>query len=149
MGPPHAKPFCLRECLREALEAGHLGTKIEVAVDLPETLPAAMADSDQIRIVFRNLISNARDAMPSGGRLAISGRLLDDQLEVAVQDNGVGIPKENLGRILEPLYSTKAKGLGLGLSLVRAILEKNQGTLGVTSQLGHGSTFTVRLRAAP
>ena len=70
-------------------------------------------------------------------------------LEVAVADTGVGIAPADLGRIMEPLYSTKARGLGLGLAIVRAILDKNQGSLRVASELGKGSTFTVRLDVAP
>ncbi len=68
---------------------------------------------------------------------------------MAVSDTGVGIPPEQLARIMEPLYSTKARGLGLGLALARAILEKNDGSLHVASEPGRGSTFTVHLRAAP
>jgi signal transduction histidine kinase len=60
----------------------------------------------------------------------------------------VGIPAEDLARVLEPLYSTKARGLGLGLAITRAIVEKNQGTLRVASEPGRGSVFTVRLTAA-
>ena len=63
-------------------------------------------------------------------------------------DTGVGISPENLSRITEPLFSTKARGLGLGLALVRAILDKNNGTLRVTSEVGHGTTCTVRLLGA-
>ena len=62
-------------------------------------------------------------------------------------DSGVGIPPENLGKIMEPLFSTKARGLGLGLAMARAILEKNQGHLKVASTPGNGSTFTVGLSA--
>jgi signal transduction histidine kinase len=83
--------------------------------------------------------------MPGGGTLTITGRQADRAVEVAVTDTGTGIPAENLGRIMEPLYSTKARGLGLGLSLARTILEKNQGQLRVASTAGRGSTFTVRL----
>jgi two-component system sensor kinase FixL len=68
---------------------------------------------------------------------------------VDVIDSGTGIAKENLERIQEPLFSTKARGLGLGLALARAILEKHHGQLQVVSQPGHGSTFTVVLEAAP
>ena len=69
-------------------------------------------------------------------------------MEVDVADTGVGISPENLSRITEPLYSTKARGLGLGLAIVRAILDKNQGSLRVASEVGRGTTFTVRLEAA-
>jgi len=83
--------------------------------------------------------------MPQGGTLTIRGRQTDGGLEVVVSDTGVGIAPENLGRATEPLFSTKARGLGLALA--RAILDKHQGSLGATSELGRGSTFTVRLLA--
>jgi two-component system sensor kinase FixL len=105
-------------------------------------------DPEQIRIVFGNLIRNAREAMPQGGQLALTACCVDGAVEVAFTDTGQGIAPENLARILEPLYSTKARGLGLGLSIARAILEKHGGSLRVRSALGHGSTFTVRLTAA-
>src|SRR5262249_6140646 len=119
------------------------------ATDFPPDLPAVLADAEQLCIVFGNLIRNAREAMPQGGRLALSGRAADGGVEVAVADTGVGIPPEDLGRVTEPLYSTKARGLGLGLALARAILEKNKGSLRVASAPGRGTTFTVRLTAAP
>jgi signal transduction histidine kinase len=87
--------------------------------------------------------------MPQGGTLSIAGRHADGKVEVAVVDTGVGIPPQDLKRILEPLYSTKARGLGLGLAIVRAILDKSRGALRVASQPGRGSTFTVQLEAAP
>ena len=82
------------------------------------------------------------------GQLTITGRLADGQVEVAVRDTGVGIAPEHLARITEPLYSTKARGLGLGLSIARAILDKNKGSIQVESKVGRGTTFTVRLLAA-
>jgi signal transduction histidine kinase len=111
-----------------------------------------LADRDQIGIVLGNLIRNAREAMPDGGRLTLEGRRAGEDVELDVTDTGVGITPENLHRIMEPLYSTKARGLGLGLglglALARAILEKNKGSLRVRSVPGRGSTFTVRLLAA-
>ena len=107
-----------------------------------------LVDRDQVRIVFGNLIRNARDAMPQGGTLTITGRAAGDEVEVDVADTGTGIASEVLGRIMEPLYSTKARGLGLGLSIARAILDKSGGSLRVSSTPGQGSTFTVRLKAA-
>jgi two-component system sensor kinase FixL len=100
---------------------------------------------DQLRIVFANLIRNAKEAMPDGGTLSIRGTTAADAVEIAVADTGVGIAPEDVHRIMEPLYSTKARGLGLGLAIARAILDKNRGSLSLTSAVGRGSTFTVRL----
>ncbi len=98
--------------------------------------------------MLANLVRNAREAMPQGGVLSITGRAADGFVEVEVRDTGVGIPPEQLARVMEPLYSTKARGLGLGLAIARAILEKNDGGLRVASEPGKGSAFTVRLPAA-
>jgi signal transduction histidine kinase len=145
---PNLRPVPLEACVREALEVNPLPDAVQVTTDFQAPLPPALADGDQLRIVMGNLIRNAREAMPQGGRLTLTGRSDDDCVEVAVRDTGVGIAPENLARITEPLYSTKARGLGLGLAITRAILEKNKGSLRVTSEPGHGSTFTVRLAAA-
>ncbi len=139
----------LDACLREALELNPPGDSVAVALDCPESLPAAVGDVDGLRIVFGNLIRNAGDAMPGGGRLAISASAGDGRIEVRVVDSGVGIPPEALARVTEPLFSTKARGLGLGLAIVRSILERIGGRLDVRSRPGEGSTFTVSLVSAP
>ena len=149
MPVPNLCPIRLATCVREVLEMNPSHGGVEVEVDIPAGFSPVLADVDQLRIVFGNLIRNAFDAMPSGGRLVIEARQADGAVEVAIRDSGTGIPPESLSRIMEPLYSTKARGLGLGLAIARSILEKNQGSLRVTSQVGHGSTFTVRLTPAP
>ncbi len=148
MPAPDLRPCPVEQCVREALEVNPLGDGVAVALDFPAGLPPALVDRDQVRIVFGNLIRNARDAMPKGGTLSMAGRSFGDFVEVDVADTGVGMAPEVLARIMEPLYSTKARGLGLGLSIARAILDKSGGALRVTSAPGTGSTFTVRLKAA-
>jgi signal transduction histidine kinase len=143
---PNRVPFSVEQCVREALDIIPMPDTILVTFDCPSSLPAALADCDQVRIVFANLIRNAREAMPQGGRLTVKARVVDNLLETAVIDTGVGIPAELLSRVTEPLYSTKARGLGLGLSIARAILEKNGGSLHVASEPGKGSAFTVYLQ---
>jgi signal transduction histidine kinase len=145
---PNLRPFPVGQCVREVLEFTPLPGTIRVTLDLAPDLPQVLADLDQLRIVFSNLVRNARDAMPNGGELAFNGHHDGAGVAVAVRDTGVGIPPENLARITEPLYSTKARGLGLGLAIVKAILEKNKASLHVASEPGRGSTFIVRLTAA-
>lgn len=145
---PDPHPFPLEPCLRQSLEDSPVPASVEVEVDCPPDLPRVLADPGQIRIALGNLIRNACDAMPSGGRLTLRGRPVEGGLEVAVSDTGIGIGPGDLARITEPLYSTKARGLGLGLALVRMILEKNGGSLQVASTPGLGTTFSIRLTAA-
>ncbi|MHC5537522.1 sensor histidine kinase [Singulisphaera rosea] len=146
---PTLSPTPLEPCIRESLESYPPGEDITVTLDFPASLPPALTDAGQLCIVFGNLIRNARDAMVGRGELKISARVDGDALEVAVADTGIGIPSENLSRILEPLYSTKARGLGLGLAIVRAVLDKCGGSLRVESTPGQGSVFTVRMTASP
>lgn len=147
MPVPSLLPFPVGQCVQEALETNPVAGHIQVTIDCPTSLPLVLADIDQVRIVFANLIRNAREAMPNGGSLSINGQPMSDFVEVAVTDTGVGISSEDIHRILEPLYSTKARGLGLGLAISRAILDKNKGGFRVTSELGRGSSFIVRLAA--
>src|SRR5581483_11282043 len=97
----------------------------------PATLPPMLGDVHQLRIVFGNLLRTARDAMADGGVLKIAARQTGSKIEIAFSDSGVGIPAADLGRIMEPLFSTKSKGIGLGLPIVRAILDKHNGNLNV------------------
>lgn len=144
---PNLYPFPVEQCLREVLELNPLPDNVEVAIACPASLPQALGDKDQLRIVFGNLVRNGREAMPQGGRLSIEARQVGEAVEIDVTDTGVGISPENLSRITEPLFSTKARGLGLGLAIVRSILDKNKGSLRVASEVGRGTTFTVRLAA--
>lgn len=151
MPVPNLLPTSIAECVRETLEFNPSPQQIQVRIDLAQSLPAVLADASQLRIVFANLMRNAYEAMaPTGtGELAIRGQATDGAVDISVADSGTGIASEQLSQIMEPLYSTKARGLGLGLAIARAIVEKNKGSLRVSSVLGKGSTFTVRLQAAP
>ena len=124
-----------------------LPQEIETEIECPSSIANAVGDVSQLQIVLRNLIRNARDAMPDGGLLTIRAEEAGDQIIISVKDNGQGIAPDDLHRIMQPLYSTKARGIGLGLAMARAIVEKNEGTLTVASVPGEGATFTVRLRA--
>jgi len=122
---------------------------IRTDLRLPDDLPPVEIDLDHVRIVFANLFRNAYEAMPQGGTVTITAAIAGDGIEIAVADTGVGIPPEQQVRVMEPLYSTKARGLGLGLAIAKAILEKNGGRLRLESTPGQGTRFTVRLTAVP
>jgi two-component system, NtrC family, sensor kinase len=149
MPVPEAHPFSVEACIREALNLAELPKTIEVSLAGLDRLPAVGADVNQIQIVFSNLIRNANEAMAGKGKLTITGRADGDAVEVAVSDSGPGIPPDHLPRIMEPFFTTKARGLGLGLAISRSIVDKNQGELRPTSEPGQGSSFIVRLKVAP
>lgn len=145
---PEMSPAPVEDALREVLELDPMPETIRVTFDFPAMLPAALGDVRQLKIVFSNLVRNARDAMPQGGTLKISARQVGSDVEVTVADSGVGIRREDLERIMEPLYSTKARGIGLGLAIARSILDKHGGNLEIASESGKGSQFIVRLPSA-
>ena len=138
----------LRQAWLEALQHTAIPAGIQTSLHVADDAARVLADPQQILIAFRNLIRNAVDAMPNGGILQITCERRDERVVVSVADSGVGIPAENLERIFEPLFSTKTRGIGLGLAITRAIVERNGGPLSVTSQLGYGSTFVVELNFA-
>jgi signal transduction histidine kinase len=95
--------------------------------------------------VLGNLTVNACQAMKDGGQLSFFSALKNDMITIIVKDSGVGIPPENMSKLFEPLFTTKIKGIGLGLAVSRKLIEANGGRIEVQSELGVGSTFTVWL----
>jgi signal transduction histidine kinase len=142
---PDLQPVELQTLFQEALEANPLPPNIGVTLELESELPPVLGDRGQLVIVFGNLIRNARDAMPEGGQLFISAEVNSEHVGITVRDTGSGISAENLHRILEPLYTTKSRGIGLGLAITKAIVEKHSGHLSVSSEPGQGASFTVYL----
>ena len=119
--------------------------KIAVEENLPKDLPQIEGDRNQIQQCLMNLVFNAVEAMPGGGRLTLTTAVdkRARRVRVAVRDTGCGIPPENLSAIFEPFFSTKSKdkGVGLGLSVVYGIIHEHRGTIYVDSTVGKGSTF--------
>jgi PAS domain S-box-containing protein len=134
------------ELLREPITVGNV-----VVVEKLAPLPPVSMDSDQLKQVFINLITNALDAMPDGGTLTITtgvrGQGFGDQVEATVADTGIGMSLEEIERIFDPFYTTKndGRGTGLGLSVSRGIVEGHGGRILVESQPGRGSVFRVIL----
>jgi signal transduction histidine kinase len=145
---PQLEPVEVEPCLKEIVEILALPGDIEIEWSIASPPPAVLADRRQLQIVLSNLIRNARDAMPQGGKLHLAAARQGHRIEITVQDSGVGISPENVTRILEPLYSTKAKGIGLGLSIASEILARHHGSLQVVSEPGRGATFTIHLPRA-
>ena len=98
--------------------------------------------------VYRNLITNAIQATQAGGRVTISTARERDHVEVRVTDTGSGIPSERLNAIFDDFVTTKKRGLGLGLAITKRIVEQLGGTISVASEVGKGTTFTMRFPVA-
>ena len=118
---------------------------ITLVDELGDQEVTALMDQNQLVIALKNVLRNARDAMPEGGSITISCTANKDSVVLSIADTGTGIPDEIRDKIFEPMFTTRARGMGLGLSITRTIVEKNGGKLAVESQPGHGSCFTIEL----
>jgi signal transduction histidine kinase len=119
------------------------GINFSLETDIPSLM--IRADPEQMERVFINLFNNAIDSMKGRGDLKVSAMKAGDALLIKVSDTGEGIPPELLDRIFEPFYSTKERGTGLGLAIVYNIVKKHGGDITVESEIGKGTTFTIRL----
>jgi two-component system NtrC family sensor kinase len=138
----------LGEAIRGTVELikHELGGSISVEMDFGE-VPLVQCYAQQVNQVFMNLMMNAAHAMPDGGTLSITARTVGDSVEVDVTDTGCGIEPDNLERLFEPGFTTKGRrvGMGLGLAICREIVDRHGGDISVKTEVGVGTTFTVRL----
>ncbi|MCK9459827.1 MAG: ATP-binding protein [Proteobacteria bacterium] len=148
--PPSRAPVDLNEVIQDGLyftEAQCARQGVSVVRDLDPDLPAIDADRGQVLQVLTNLTVNAMQAMPGGGTLTIRTRRREREVAMIVQDDGVGMTKENVRKIFVPFFTTKPadQGTGLGLSVVHGIVAAHGGTIEVRSEAGAGAAFEVRL----
>ncbi len=157
----HREPASLNDILSQVLElfesqVNPQGIKISTEYELD--LPFCMADRKRLHRCFSNLVSNAFQAMSSGGELTVRTRRIpamifpdtglpdprpEPAIQITIADTGQGISADRLSRIFDPFYTTKEKGLGLGMAIAHRIVEDHRGTIDVQSKVGLGSTFTV------
>ncbi len=157
---PHRISTPVHELSINVLERCHIPDNITLRTDVPETLPPVTVDSLQIKQVLQNLILNGIQAMPSGGTLQLAARQVTkflhpgsatdtepsgDFVEISITDTGEGISPENIKKLFQPLFTTKARGIGLGLTICKNHTEANGGKIMVASESGKGSTFTIQL----
>ena len=139
----------LEEVVAEAIElfrVTHPAVGVTIHEDLEPT-PPLMLDKSKIQQVVLNLVGNAVEALRHGGTVRVATQPLPTGASLAVRDDGPGIPPEHLCRIFEPFYTTKSEGMGLGLSIVRRLVELHRGTIRCDSSPGNGTTFTIHLPA--
>jgi signal transduction histidine kinase len=143
-------PILLEELIQTVLVKNPSPKPIAVDLQLEPELPPARADRHQVEQVFANIVSNAYQAMSEGGTLTVRASVdaQDGMIRVAWHDTGPGISREHLERIFDPLFTTKAKGIGLGLVVCKRLAERQGGRLEVESAPGAGATFTVCLPQA-
>ena len=153
------KPVALAGLLREQAAMVLRGSRVALECSVPEGLWTVMADEGQIGQAVRNLVSNALEATPEGGRVSVTAENSESPspsdpgrfVKIAVSDKGSGIGPEIFSKVFDPYFSTKQrgsqKGMGLGLSICRSIVQKHGGTVDISSQEGRGTTVTFYLPA--
>jgi signal transduction histidine kinase len=141
---PDTTQLDLNQQLSELIKTLNIPQKIHLTLNIP---PQTRIEADHtfLRRALTNLINNAVQAMPDGGNLTVTAAQEDDTTCITIQDTGVGIPAEVQTKLFTPMFTTKAKGQGLGLAVVKRLIEAQGGSITFQSEVGKGTTFTVRL----
>jgi signal transduction histidine kinase len=163
---PRPRVISARELIDESLKKCQIPDGITLKIELPESLPRLMVDPHQIQQMLQNLVTNGIQAMPQGGLLRVEAHPVRGKgenhkqteaigcgvdgnfIQISIEDTGEGISAENVEKLFQPLFTTKARGIGLGLVLCRNLTEINGGWIEVKSDLGKGATFSAILPVA-
>jgi CheY-like chemotaxis protein len=159
-GPSKGEPHSLAETLRSSTRFVLAGSLVAGVLSVPDDLWACPLDRTQVRQIVDNLLLNARQAMPNGGRVQVTARNVEVSggephgvapgryVEVTIADDGPGIPPEIRDRLFEPFFTTKSSGTGLGLSTAQSKLTRAGGSIDFESIPGHGTRFRLLFKAA-
>jgi signal transduction histidine kinase len=141
----NASPQKMDELVEKSIERIQVPPSVSLNKQLGLNGTEAMVDEDEIRQVLVNLMENACQAMTSGGTLTVGTKAQGDKVHIYIADTGCGIPQEHLSKIFAPFFTTKSRGTGLGLAVVKKIIERHQGSIEVKSVVGEGTVFLIRL----
>ncbi len=142
---PVGKETDLVRLFKEILLKSNLPDSIKVFCKVDKDAKRAFVDPELLKRVLSNLVLNAVQAMPEGGELSVSAFIKDEGFVIEVKDTGVGIPEDVKAKIFTPMFTTKSKGQGLGLAVVKRLTEAMNGTVAFESEQGKGTKFIVRL----
>ncbi len=146
MKEPQLRRLDLIAITSAAIASAEMPTTVNVIQDFPEEEVLVNADAEQFNMAFKNIVNNAVEAMDGRGTLtATVHTTADGRAEVSLADTGPGIAAENLNRVFQPLFSTKAKGIGFGLSIARLVIDRHGGTIAAKSEPGKGANIIIRL----
>lgn len=138
--PLKLQNYSLHDILKKVIE--NVQTTDDIEIHLPKSNPQIICDIDKLEIVFVNLITNAIDAINGAGSINIIAKSTPNEIIIEVEDSGPGIAEEDLGKVFEPLFTTKQEGTGLGLPSCKNIIERHRGTISVKN---NPTTFTIKL----
>lgn len=143
---PIKKKVDIGNILKDIITQTTIPDNIEVLNNIDKDIPNITADPGQITRAFSNIILNAIQAMPDGGELSLKYTITGKKwLEISISDTGSGILQENIDKVFEPLFTTKAKGIGLGMAITKTLVEAHGGSIRIKSKVGDGATFIVSL----
>jgi len=142
---PFVKQTDLKSILEDLLLKSVIPRSIKANYEVDADAMFVMADPELLKRAIGNLLSNAVQAMPGGGKLSIRTKREQREILIEVQDTGVGIPEEVKGKLFTPLFTTKSKGQGFGLAVVKRVTESMNGTVTFESKPGKGTTFIIKL----
>ena len=143
--PPHPALVNVAEVIGETLRKCAIPASVSVRLDIPPTLPLVSVDPMHLHQVMWNLITNAVEAMPQGGTLDIRADEDRQSLRISVRDSGSGMTAEQQAKLFQPMFTTKARHIGLGLVVVKNLTQANGGSVEVQSEVGKGTTFSITL----
>jgi len=135
--------------IRRIIEDSTFPPSTSVKLHLDDDLSGILVDTDKFRRVLVNLVMNADESMMDGGTLTVGAKIVDDSLNIAVADTGKGIPENDLPRIFDMFFSTKEKGIGLGLPFCKRVVEAHGGSIEASSEVGVGTTFSIIIPVKP
>jgi signal transduction histidine kinase len=144
---PKKEAINVEATIKDALAMVTVPQNIELTQSLSSNLPTLTADATMMKRVLVNLIQNAVQAMPMGGKLTVGAQSRSHRVKISVEDTGEGIPKEVQAKLFTPLMTTKPKGQGFGLAVVKRMMEAMGGTVTFESQIGEGTKFTLQFPA--
>jgi len=135
--------------IKKVIDLIRIPEDIEITLDVQKDLPDIRVDRDHIQQVLVNMINNAIQSMPHGGKLTLSSRRDGDNVIIDITDTGGGISAEDIEHLFEPFFSKKKKGTGLGLVICKFLVDRHKGKITFTSELGKGTSFSVHLPIDP
>jgi signal transduction histidine kinase len=142
---PNKELVKIEKAIEEALLIVNIPNSLSVNIAIEKDFPQFTADFPMLKRALINLIQNAVQAMPNGGNLKITAKTRNDTVQVSIQDTGEGIPKEAQDKLFTPLFTTKPKGQGFGLAVVKRLIEAQEGEVSYKTQKGRGTIFTIQL----
>jgi signal transduction histidine kinase len=142
---PTVKETDVKMIFEDIMLKGLIPENIEVSSKVEERARIVVADPDFLKRILSNLVNNAVQAMPEGGNLIVKADVKSGEIVITVEDSGVGIPEKNRDKLFAPMFTTKSKGQGFGLAVVKRLTEAIGGTVSFESEVGKGTKFIVYL----